>query len=40
MADNRIFKTAFAGVYPLYIKKLERKGIAKAKTKWMRVFFG
>jgi hypothetical protein len=33
MADNRIFETAFASVYPLYVKKLERKGIEKAKDK-------
>ncbi len=33
MANTRVFKTAFAGVYPLYVKKLERKGIDKAEDK-------
>jgi hypothetical protein len=33
MADNRIFKMAFEKVYPLYVKKLERKGIEKSKDK-------
>lgn len=33
MANDRIFKTAFASVYPLYVKKLERKGIEKAEDK-------
>jgi hypothetical protein len=27
MADERIYKTAFAGVYPMYVQKLERKKI-------------
>ena len=26
MPGHRIFKTAFASVYPLYVKKVERKG--------------
>jgi len=29
MNNTRIFKTAFAGVYPLYIKKAEAKGRTK-----------
>lgn len=33
MADNRIFEMAFASVYPLLVKKLEHKGIEKAKDK-------
>ncbi|MBO9730259.1 MAG: DUF2200 domain-containing protein [Chitinophaga sp.] len=26
MNNTKIFKTAFAGVYPLYVQKVERKG--------------
>ena len=26
MPEHRIFKTAFAAVYPMYVKKVERKG--------------
>jgi hypothetical protein len=33
MTDNRISKTAFAGIYPMYVKKLERKSIEMAKDK-------
>ncbi len=33
MANNRIFETAFASVYPLYVKKLERKNIEDARDK-------
>lgn len=33
MANDRVFKMAFAGVYPAYVNKLERKGIEKAKDK-------
>ena len=31
MNNTRIFKTAFAGVYPHYIKKVESKGRTKAE---------
>ena len=30
--NTRIFKMAFAGVYPLYVKKVERKGRTKAEV--------
>ncbi len=30
MSGHRIFTTAFAAVYPLYVKKLERKGRTRA----------
>ncbi len=33
MDNNRVFKTAFAGVYPMYVNKLERKNIEKAQDK-------
>ena len=33
MADARIAKMSFATVYPLYVKKLERKKIEKPKDK-------
>lgn len=33
MADNRVFKMALANVYPMYVKKLERKNIGNAKDK-------
>jgi len=33
MANDRVFKTAFASVYPMYVKKLERKSVEKAKDK-------
>jgi hypothetical protein len=29
--EHRIFTTSFASVYPLYVKKLERKGRTKAE---------
>jgi hypothetical protein len=32
MAEHRIFKSAFAGVYPLYVKKAERKGRTKEEV--------
>lgn len=31
MENHRIYKTAFARVYPLYIAKAERKGRTKAE---------
>lgn len=31
MDNSRIFKTPFAGVYPLYIQKVEKKGRTKAE---------
>ena len=31
-ANNRIFEMAFADVYPLYIKKVERKGRTKQEV--------
>jgi hypothetical protein len=33
MTNDRIFKMAFASVYPMYVKKLERKRIGSRKTK-------
>lgn len=32
MPEHRIFKTAFAKVYPLYVQKAERKGRTKAEV--------
>jgi hypothetical protein len=32
MSEHRIFKTAFAKVYPLYVQKAERKGRTKAEV--------
>lgn len=32
MSTHRIFTTAFAGVYPLYVKKAERKQRTKAEV--------
>ena len=32
MDNSRIYKMSFASVYPLYIKKVERKGRAKAEV--------
>jgi hypothetical protein len=32
MAKHRIFTTRFAGVYPLYIQKVERKGRTKEEV--------
>jgi hypothetical protein len=32
MSDHRIFKTAFAAVYPMYVQKAERKGRTKAEV--------
>jgi hypothetical protein len=32
MTQHRIFATAFACVYPLYVKKAERKGRTKAEV--------
>jgi hypothetical protein len=32
MTEHRIFTTSFASVYPLYIKKAERKGRTKAEV--------
>jgi hypothetical protein len=29
MSDHRVFKTAFASLYPLYVQKAERKGRTK-----------
>lgn len=33
MANTRIFKTAFASVYPMYVRKLESKGIENAEDR-------
>lgn len=32
MAEHRIYRMAFAKVYPLYVEKAERKGRAKAEV--------
>jgi hypothetical protein len=32
MPDHRIFATSFASVYPLYVRKAERKGRTKAEV--------
>jgi hypothetical protein len=32
MAKHRVFTTAFASVYPLYVKKAERKGRTKEEV--------
>lgn len=32
MNNTRIFKTAFASVYPMYVQKAERKGRTKAEV--------
>jgi hypothetical protein len=32
MSAHRIFKTSFASVYPLYVKKVERKGRTQAEV--------
>jgi hypothetical protein len=32
MAEHRIFTTKFSGVYPLYVKKVERKTRTKAEV--------
>ena len=32
MAANRIFRTAFAKVYPLYVQKAERKGRSRGEV--------
>lgn len=32
MTEHRIFKTAFAAVYPLYVQKAERKGRTKEEV--------
>jgi hypothetical protein len=32
MDNTRVFKMSFASVYPLYIKKVERKGRTKAEV--------
>jgi hypothetical protein len=32
MAEHRIFTTKFSGVYPLYVKKVERKNRTKAEV--------
>jgi hypothetical protein len=32
VASHRIFATSFASVYPLYVKKAERKGRTKAEV--------
>ena len=32
MDNSRVFKMSFAGVYPLYIKKAEKKGRTKAEV--------
>ncbi len=33
MTNDRIFKMALASVYPMYVKKLERKGIERPEDK-------
>jgi hypothetical protein len=33
MPENRIYKMAFASVYPMYVNKLDRKGIEKPEDK-------
>ena len=32
MDNSRIYKLSFAGVYPMYIKKVERKGRTKQEV--------
>lgn len=32
MAEHRIYKTAFAGVYPMYVQKAERKSRTKEEV--------
>jgi hypothetical protein len=32
MANQKIFTTAFSGVYPFYVKKAEKKGRTKAEV--------
>jgi len=32
MSEHRIFSTAFSSVYPLYVRKVERKGRTKAEV--------
>ena len=32
MDNTRVFKMSFAGVYPLYIKKAEKKGRTKEEV--------
>ena len=32
MPEHRIFSTAFSSVYPLYVRKVERKGRTKAEV--------
>jgi len=32
MANDRVFKMSFAGVYPLYVKKAEKKGRKKKEV--------
>jgi hypothetical protein len=32
MSGHRIFKTAFAAVYPMYVQKAERKGRSQAEV--------
>lgn len=31
MGEHRIFSTAFAAIYPMYVQKVERKGRTKAE---------
>jgi len=32
MAEHRIFGTSFASIYPLYLRKVERKGHTAAEV--------
>ncbi|PKN99352.1 MAG: DUF2200 domain-containing protein [Chloroflexi bacterium HGW-Chloroflexi-4] len=32
MDNQKVYKMKFAGVYPLYVKKVERKGCSKAEV--------
>lgn len=32
MSEHRIFKTAFASVYPMYVQKAERKSRTRAEV--------
>ena len=36
--NARVFAMSFAGVYPMYIQKAEKRD--EQKKKWMRSFFG
>lgn len=38
MDNSRVYKMSFAGVYPHYIQKAEKKAVPKLK--WMKSFAG